>query len=88
MIRQPNVQGQITIPKEYLKQLGFGKDDYFDVRLKDSMIMLQPVTVEPKFTEEDINKLEILFESKDNSGERFNTGSEAIEGLKNRMKKL
>ncbi|MBU1261800.1 AbrB/MazE/SpoVT family DNA-binding domain-containing protein [bacterium] len=88
MIRQPNTQGQITIPKEYLKKLGFSKNDYFDVTLKDTMIILQPVTVEPKFTEEELNKLEQLFESEDNRGELFNSGSEAIKGLKIMMKNL
>lgn len=86
MIRQPNVQGQITIPKEYLKKLRFGKGDYFDVKLKDSMIILEPVTVEPKFTEEELDKMEGLFESEDNRGEVFKEGAEAIQSLKNRMK--
>ncbi|MBU0567188.1 AbrB/MazE/SpoVT family DNA-binding domain-containing protein [bacterium] len=69
MLRQPNVQGQITIPKEYLKKLGLSKDDYFDVKLKEGTIILQPVAVEPKFTEEELDKLEGLFESEDNRGE-------------------
>lgn len=86
MIRQPNTQGQITIPKEYLKKLKISKNDYFDIKLKDTMIILQPVTVEPKFTEEELDKLERLFESEDNRGELFNSGSEAIKGLKSRMK--
>ncbi|MFH1562959.1 MAG: AbrB/MazE/SpoVT family DNA-binding domain-containing protein [Nitrospirota bacterium] len=86
MIRQPNTQGQITIPKEYLKKLGLSKNDYFDVTLKDTMIILQPVTVEPKFTEDELDKLERLFESEDNRGEFFNTDLEAIKGLKSRMK--
>ena len=86
MIRQPNIQGQITIPKEYLKKLGFSKNDYFDVRLKDSVIVLQPVTVEPKFTEEELDKMERLFESEDNQGKVFNSGPEAMQSLRSRMK--
>lgn len=88
MIRQPNVQGQITIPKEYLKKLGIKKGDYFDVKLKNEIIVLQPVTVEPKFTERELDKIERLFLSSDNQGEIFNSGSEAMESLKRRMKKL
>ncbi|MDI6792132.1 MAG: AbrB/MazE/SpoVT family DNA-binding domain-containing protein [bacterium] len=86
MLRQPNPQGQITIPKEYLKELGLGKDDCFDVCLKDGMIILQPMTVEPKFTEEELYKLDRLFESEDNRGEIFSSGKEAIQNLRSRMK--
>ncbi len=88
MIRHPNIQGQITIPKDYLKKLNFDKDDYFDVKLGNGIIILEPINIEPKFTEDELDKLEGMFDDKDNRSEVFESGKEAIEALKNRIKGL
>ena len=88
MLRQPNIQGQITIPKKFLKIISFdSKSDYFDVELKDDTIVLKPVTVEPKFTEEELDKIEKLFKDPKNKGKIYSSGKEALKALEKMMKK-
>ena len=88
VLRQPNIQGQITIPKEFLKQIGFDPNsDYFDIELKDDTIVLKPVTVEPKYTKEELNKIEKLFKDPKNKGKVYKSSKEALKALRKMMKK-
>lgn len=87
MLRQPNIQGQVTIPKEYLKRIGFDPtSDYFDIELKDDTIVLKPVTVEPKYTKEELEKIEKLFKEPKNKGKVHKSTKEALEALRKMMK--
>jgi len=88
MLRQPNMQGQITIPKEFLKQIGFDpKSDYFDIELKNDTIVLKPVTMEPKFTEEELQKIEKLFKYPKNKGKVYASSKEALKALRRMIKR-
>jgi len=83
MLRQPNIQGQITIPKEFLKRIGFDPNsDYFDIELKDGTIMLRPVTVEPKYTKEELEKIERLFKDPKNKGKVYESSKKALRILR------
>ena len=57
MLRHPNGQGQVTLPKAYLHTLGVTPKDYFDVQLKGAAIVLTPVTVEPLLTDGDVERI-------------------------------
>ena len=87
MLRHPNGQGQITLPKEYLKTLGVTPQDYFDVQLQETSIVLTPVTVHPLLSEGNAVKLEELFNSPANRGRRFANGRTALKHLKRRIKR-
>jgi bifunctional DNA-binding transcriptional regulator/antitoxin component of YhaV-PrlF toxin-antitoxin module len=88
MLRQPNTQGQITIPKDFLNRIGFDlKKDYFDIELEDSIIKLKPVTVEPKYTQEELDKIETLFNDPKNKGEVYLSSKKALKALKKTINK-
>ena len=88
LLRQPNIQGQLTIPKEFLKQIGFDpKHDYFDIELKEDTIILKPVTVEPKFSDEELKKIEKLFNDPANKGKIYSSAAEGLSALRRMMKK-
>ena len=87
MLRHPNEQGQITLPKEYLHTLGVSPKHYFDVQLKGASIILTPVTVEPLLADGDLDKLAALFNNPSNRGRRFSTGRAALRHLKQQIKR-
>lgn len=83
MLRQPNIQGQITLPKEFLKRIGFDpKSDYFDIELKNDTIVLKPVTMEAKFTEEELRKIEKLFKDPKNKGKVYSSSKDGLRALR------
>jgi len=87
IIRHPNPMGQITLPKEYLSKLGLSHEDYFRIQLKDDTIVLTPLSIEPKFTKKELNKLEMLFNDKKNKGKIFSSSKDALKSLKKRIRK-
>lgn len=87
MLRHPNGQGQVTLPKEYLKTMGVTSKDYFDVQLKDASIVLTPVSVEPRLTPGDLDQLEQLFDRPSNRGRRFASSRAALRYLNRRIKR-
>lgn len=87
IIRRPNLQGQITIPKEYLDKLGLAYTNYFRIQLKDNTIVLAPMTVEPTFTKEEKRKLQMLFNDPKNRGQVYPSSKEALGALRKRLKK-
>jgi bifunctional DNA-binding transcriptional regulator/antitoxin component of YhaV-PrlF toxin-antitoxin module len=88
MLRKPNVQGQITIPKKILKKINFNSDsDYFDISIYGSIIILSPVTTKPKYSKEDLKKIEELFTSDKNKGLIFYSKTDALKHLRTKIKK-
>ncbi|MEK6567316.1 MAG: AbrB/MazE/SpoVT family DNA-binding domain-containing protein [Candidatus Omnitrophota bacterium] len=88
LLRQPNTQGQLTIPKEFLKQIGFDpRHDYFDIELKEDTIVLKPVTVEPKFSDEELRKMERLFDDPANKGKVYSSAAQGMAALRRMIKK-
>ena len=87
IIRHPNQMGQITLPKEYLSKLGLSCEDYFRIQLQNDTIVLTPMSIEPKFTKKELNKLKMLFDDKKNSGKIFSSSKSALSSLKKRIKK-
>jgi len=87
MLRHPNGQGQITLPKPYLERLGVTTQDYFDVQLHGSSIVLTPVTVESRLTDSEVEQLQALFDRPTNRGRRFPSGQAALRYLKRRIKR-
>lgn len=88
LLRQPNIQGQVTIPKDFLKRIRFDPQyDYFDVELKDDTIVLKHVTVEPKYTDEELRKMEKLFTDSANKGKVYSSAAEGLTALRRMMKK-
>ncbi len=88
MLRQPNIQGQVTVPKEFLKKIGFDpKNDYFDIELKNDTIVLKPVTMEPKFAEEELEKIKGLFDNPKNKGKVYKSSEEALKALHKMIQK-
>ena len=88
MLRQPNIQGQVTIPKDFLKRIRFDpKNDYFDVELKNDTIVLKHVTVEPKYTDDELRKIEKLFNDPANKGKVYASAAEGLAALRRMMKK-
>lgn len=88
MLRQPNIQGQVTIPKKFLRRIGFDlESDYFDIELKDDTIVLKPVTIEPKYTKEELDKIERLFKDPKNKGKIYSSTKEALKALRRMIKK-
>lgn len=88
LLRQPNIQGQVTIPKDFLKRIRFDpKYDYFDVELKNDTIIFKHVTVEPKYTDDELRKMEKLFNSPANKGKVYPSAAEGLAALGRMMKK-
>ena len=86
-IRHTNTMGQITLPREYLNKLGLSHREYFRIQIKDNAIVLTPMIIEPKFTKEELGKLEMLFDDKKNRGKIFSSSETALRSLKKRIKK-
>lgn len=48
MLAELRTKSQITLPKEIVNSLGLSEGDKLDIREKDGVIYLTPVTVYPK----------------------------------------
>jgi bifunctional DNA-binding transcriptional regulator/antitoxin component of YhaV-PrlF toxin-antitoxin module len=93
MVTKMTVKNQVTIPKRILERaglLGIKKDErYFDVGVKDDVIVLKPVivTVEERIPEKQWQKFEKWATGTAKGDKVFNSAEDATRFLKRSIKK-
>jgi len=93
MVTKMTIKNQVTIPKKILVEAGLSglkqEERYFNVELRDNVIILNPVTVviEERIPEKQLQKFE-KYVSKIEKGDKvFDSAKKASEFLKKRAKK-
>lgn len=93
MVIKMTVKNQITVPKKLLERAGLSnlKDDerYFDIEVKDNVILLKPVTVivEERIPPEQWPKFEDWATRIERGDRVFDSTEKANEFLKKKIKK-
>ena len=93
MVTKMTIKNQVTIPKKILVEGGLSvlKQDerYFDVELRDNVIVLNPVTViiEERIPEKQLQKFEGYVAKIEKGDKVFDSAKKASEFLKKRAKK-
>ena len=93
MVTKMTSKNQVTIPKKILERAGLSslKEDerYFEVDIQNNLILLKPVTlvIEERIPEEQWQKFEKWAAQIDKGDEVFDSGVQAAQFLKKRMKK-
>ena len=67
-ITRLKTKNQLTIPSEIVKKLRLKVNELFAVELKENYIKLTPVDVEPRYTEEELDKIRHIVEKEKNRG--------------------
>lgn len=93
MVTKMTVKNQITIPKKILERMGLFKlkdeERYFDIEVKDNLILLKPVTliVEERIPEQQWRKFEEWATKPEDEDLTFDSARKATEFLKKKTKK-
>lgn len=69
-------KNQLTIPSEIVQKLRMRVNEFFAVELKGNHILLTPVDIEPRYTEEDIVAIDRLVERQKGHGKSLKPGKE------------
>jgi hypothetical protein len=87
------IKNQVTIPKKILVEAGLyglkNEERYFEVNLRDNVIVLNPVTVviEDRIPEKQFQKFEECVSKIEKDDKVFDSAKKASEFLKKRAKK-
>ncbi len=93
MVTKMTIKNQVTIPKKILVEAGLSglkqEERYFDVKLRDNVIVLNPVTViiEERIPEKQLQKFEEYVAKIEKDDKVFDSAKKASEFLKKRSKK-
>lgn len=69
-------RNQITIPQEVVKMLDLKPEELLSVDVVDNYIKLTPVSVEPKYTPEELSGIDRIVEAEKGKGKTFKAGKE------------
>ena len=67
-------KNQVTLPTHIVKQLGLQLDEFFSVEVSAGGILLTPVTVEPKYTAEDLAAMDRVVEAEKPKTKAYKAG--------------
>ena len=65
---------QVTIPESVREKLHFEVGELLSVTLRGNEIVLKPIVIEEKYSEEELNTLERLFKTPRNRGKIMSAG--------------
>lgn len=78
---------QITIPKEIVKKAHLNLETYVDIGYQNGSIVLKPVTVEERISEEQFEKFQLWALQKEHRDETFMNMKEAVRSLKKKSRR-
>jgi len=85
VITRLKAKNQVTIPKDIVKKLKLKPNELFEVETEENFIKLIPVELKPKYTKEEIKKIDEIVEREKGKAKSFKAGKEFssyIEDLK------
>jgi bifunctional DNA-binding transcriptional regulator/antitoxin component of YhaV-PrlF toxin-antitoxin module len=81
-ITRLKAKNQVTIPSSIMKRLGLKPDELFAVEIEGNFIKFIPVTIEPKYTAEELGAIDRIVEKEKSSGKAVRAGKEFSRYLK------
>jgi len=69
-------KNQITLPKSIVERLHLKKNELFEVEIKKNYIVLIPVELRPKYTSEEVEKINKIIEKEKKKAKVFKAGKE------------
>ena len=80
-ITKLKAKNQLTIPNNIIKRLGLKPDEFFAVDIEENYIKLIPVTLEPRYTPQELAAIDHIVEREKPKGKTFKPGKEFSEYL-------
>ena len=68
-------KNQVTLPKKIVERLNLKKDELFEVKVEKNYIVLIPVELKPKYTPQELAKINKLVAKEKNKAKSLRTGS-------------
>ena len=81
-ITKLKAKNQVTIPSAIIKRLGIKPHEFFAVDIEKNYIKLIPVTVEPRYSRQEIEAIDKLVETQKSQGRAVKPGKQFSEYLK------
>ena len=85
-ITQLKAKNQLTIPSVVIKRLGLKPHEWFAVDVEKGCIKLTPVTVEPRYTSEELLAIDHIVEKEKSYAKAFKPGKDFSNYLKKTAK--
>lgn len=83
IITKMKAKNQVTIPKEIVRRLRLRNNELFQVDVESSYIRLTPVDVEPRYTAEELDKIDYIVEKEKHAGKTVKPGKEFLDEIRN-----
>lgn len=81
-ITKLKAKNQLTIPAAVIKRLGLKSDELFAVDIEKNYIKLTPVTMEPRYTSQELQAIDRIVEKEKGKGKALKSGKEFSHYLK------
>ena len=81
-ITKLKTKNQLTIPSEIVKKLHLKVNELFAVELQENYIKLTPVDIEPRYTDEELSKIDRQVEKEKSRGKTVRSGKEFSEYIR------
>ena len=81
-ITKLKAKNQLTIPNAVMKRLGLKPHELFAVDVEKGYIKLTPVTVEPRYTQEELQAIDHIIEKEKFHAKTFKPGKDFSNYLK------
>lgn len=82
MLIKRSSKNQISLPKALLEKAGLGEDDlYFDVAYENGRIVLIPMHVEEKISQESLARFELKTLKHESGDKIYGSMDDAVKGL-------
>jgi len=78
-------KNQVTLSREIVSKMNLKQNDLFQVEVETNYIKLIPVEVRPKYSQDELKKIEIIVRKEKKKGKAFKVGpefSKYIESIK------
>jgi len=69
-------KNQITLPKKIVERLRLKKDELFEVKIEKNCIVLIPVEIKPKYTPQELEKINKLITKEKKKAKTIKAGKE------------
>ena len=81
-ITKLKAKNQLTIPVAVIKRLGLKTNELFAVDIEKNYIKLTPVTMEPRYTSQELQAIDRIVEKEKGKGKTLKVGKEFSQHLK------
>ena len=81
-ITKLKAKNQLTIPRAIMKRLGLKPHELFAIDVEKNYIKLVPVTVEPRYTDQELQAIDQIVERQKKSAKTVKSGPEFSKYIK------